>query len=91
LTSKKKRNELLSLNSDAIVLPATYDSAMIGYVDAFQESVIAVYSVNKVLEALSNELGKEYDDEDVAEYFTYNIKGSYLGEFTPLFLYEWEE
>lgn len=58
--------------------------------DGFDEAVIGVeipsmrlvYSVKKVIEILITE--DEMSLEDAMEHFEFNIRGSYVGELTPI-------
>jgi len=39
-----------------------------------------IYSVSKCIEILS----KDMDEEEAVEYFDFNVRGSYIGERTPI-------
>lgn len=65
--------------------------------DGFNEAVIgitfginttAVYSVSKVLDILVEE---GMSMEDAIEHFEYNVAGSYVGEKTPMWVYDLDE
>lgn len=85
-------NELLS---DSINLQSIYDKypdeefvsadgferAILGVDD---DKMIIVYSTRKVLSILMED--DEMNYEDAMEHFYYNIKGSYFGEKTPIFV-----
>lgn len=58
-----------------------FDDAIIGVDD---DRMIIVYSTKKILSILIEEDDMSY--EDALEHFYYNIKGSYVGEKTPLFI-----
>lgn len=62
------------------------------FVDGFNDAVIgmttkglAVYDVAKIIDIMMERDGM--DGEEAAEYFEYNIDGSYMGEETPIFVY----
>jgi hypothetical protein len=66
--------------------------------DGFDEAVIGVeipsmrliYSVKKVIETLITE--DEMSLEDAMEHYEFNIRGSYIGELTPIWcddMYLW--
>lgn len=57
-----------------------FDSAVIGVETG--EPMRLIYSVAKVLEILVTE--HEMTVDDALEHFDFNIKGSYLGERTPI-------
>ena len=65
--------------------------------DGFNEAVVGisygvnprtVYSVHKIVEILMEE-GLSW--EESVEHFTYNIGGAYVGEETPIFIYDLDE
>ena len=47
-----------------------------------------VYSVHKIIEILMED-GMEW--EEAIEHFSYNIGGAYIGEKTPIFIYDLDE
>ena len=47
----------------------------------------AVYSVRKIVDILMEDMSYE----DAVEYFEYNIGGAYVGEKTPLYIYDIQE
>lgn len=56
--------------------------------DGFNDAIIGVesntmrliYSVSKCIDILS----KDMDEEEAVEYFDFNVRGSYVGERTPI-------
>ena len=56
-----------------------FDDAIIGIDDT---SMRLIYSVNKCIIILVSE--EDLTEEDALEHFHYNVKGSYVGEKTPL-------
>ena len=63
-----------------------FDDAVIGIV--YGTNAKAVYSVKKIIDILMEE---EMSYEDAVEHFEYNIAGSYVGEKTPVFVYDVQE
>lgn len=59
-----------------------FDEAVIGIVYGLEPK--AVYSVRKIVDILMEDMSHE----DAVEHFEYNIAGSYLGEKTPLYVYD---
>jgi hypothetical protein len=55
-----------------------FDDAVIGY---DEQSMRLIYSVTKCIEILINQ-GLSFTD--AMEHFDYNVKGSYVGEKTPI-------
>ena len=59
-----------------------FDDAIIG-VD--ESTMRLIYSVSKCIEILC----KDMNEEDAIEYFEYNVSGSYMGEKTPIWCYDY--
>jgi hypothetical protein len=73
--------EILEYYPDETFLKADgLDSAVIGV--QVGEPMRLIYSVSKVIEHLVTE--DEMDLEDALEHFEFNIRGSYVGEQTPI-------
>jgi len=58
-----------------------YEQAIIGQDDA---SLRIVYSANKIVEILSEEM----TPEETEEFYEYNILGAYMGDMTPIYVSE---
>lgn len=56
-----------------------FNDAIIGFDDS-KGFVVLIYSVSKCLEILRSDM----NEEDSMEYFSYNVKGGYFGERTPI-------
>jgi len=61
--------------------------------DGFNDSILGydtkgrvIYSVNSILDTLVNRDGMNYDEAQ--EYFGFNIECAYVGEYTPIYMYE---
>jgi hypothetical protein len=61
--------------------------------DGFDDSILGydtkgrvIYSVNSILDTLVNRDGMDYDEAQ--EYFGFNIECAYIGEYTPIYMYE---
>jgi hypothetical protein len=73
--------EILEYYPDETFLKADgLDSAVIGVEIA--EPMRLIYSVSKIIEHLVTE--DEMSVEDAMEHFEFNIRGSYVGEQTPI-------
>lgn len=57
-----------------------FDAAIIGVSSDYR----LVYSIDKVIEILVSR--NNWTHEDAADYFFFNIEGSYVGEQTPIFI-----
>jgi len=77
------RELLAEIIPEALLLPEEFDDALMGYTDQ-DETKVAIYSAEKVVEALQQD-GLSY--EDAYEYYEFNIAGAYMGRNTPLFLH----
>ena len=60
-----------------------FDDAIIG-IDSKQRMV---YSIEKILQILQDD---DMTQEDALEHFYYNIDGSYVGDYTPIYIWEYE-
>jgi len=58
-----------------------FDEAVIGF---DSKSLRLIYSIDKCIEILCRDM----EDEDAAEYFWYNVEGSYVGEKTPIWCHD---
>ena len=71
-------NEIIEQYAEETFLKADgFDKAIIG---VEENSMRLIYSVSKCLAILCEDMSQE----DAVEYFEYNVKGSYMGEKTPI-------
>jgi len=71
-------NEIIEQYAEETFLKADgFDKAIIG---VEENSMRLIYSVSKCLAILCEDMIQE----DAVEYFEYNVKGSYMGEKTPI-------
>ena len=61
--------------------------------DGFDDSILGydtkgrvIYSINSILDTLVDRDGMSY--EDAGEYFSFNIECAYVGEYTPIYMYD---
>jgi len=91
--------EVSEYNEEALICDGL-DEAIIGVAERINLGPVAAYSVEKILDILIPQM--ELDEEDLKlpieeqesvlygmamEHFEYNIKGAWMGEFTPVFIY----
>ena len=76
-----KRSFISDINEDALFADG-FDDAIIGY-DACGYRV--VYDFNKCMEVLKKNEGMDLHDAN--EYMEFNVVGSFVGDFTPLFVH----
>lgn len=85
-----KKDRLDHKNSVLVKILEGYPDSTFLKADGFDEAIIGVdhgeirlvYSINKVIDILSNTM----NSEEAWEYFEFNIKDSYMGEKTPLWI-----
>ena len=80
----KVKASLSRLNPEA-VLAGGFDDALIGYAET-EKGFVALYSVQRCIKVLETEQG--IDELDAREHLDVNVIGSFLGEYTPLFVEE---
>lgn len=74
--------------SDKILLADGFDNAFIGVGENSESNPVAIYSIEKCLNILAEQFKDEEDPEtDAIDYFEFNVRGSYVGEFTPMFIH----
>ncbi len=57
--------------------------------DKYDDRIAVVYDENKVIEIVMDQMEPEQDDDAYSmarEHFDFNIKGSWLGPHTPIFI-----
>jgi len=73
--------------SDKILLADGFDDAFIGVGENSEGNPVAVYSIEKCLDILAEQFKDEEDAiGDAIDYFEFNVKGAYVGQFTPMFI-----
>ena len=91
------REEVSEINPDALMCDG-FDEAIIGMAERINLGPVVAYSTEKIIEILMRDM--EVDEEDLEEgesietlkyqmayeHFEYNIKGAWMGEFTPVFI-----
>jgi hypothetical protein len=63
------------------------------FADGFDRSIMGydkdgrvIYSVDSIIETLVERDGMDW--EEASEYFSFNIEGAYVGEYTPVYMYQ---
>ena len=82
------REELSEHFGDDLLFADGFDGAIIGVCGGFDSGRVA-YSIEKMIDACMQEAGMSY--EDSVEYLEFNTLGSYVGERTPIYIYDEEE
>ena len=76
--------EVAEYNEDALLADG-FEEALIGVAERINLGPVAAYDVEKILQILIKRDGMEYSE--AMEYFEFNIKGAWMGEFTPVYIY----
>jgi hypothetical protein len=82
------REEISLYNEEALICDG-FDEAIIGMAERINLGPVVAYDVDKIIDILIPQM-ELTDDElmDIPEHFEYNIKNSWMGEFTPVFIYK---
>jgi hypothetical protein len=73
---------LLDDIAEGAVLLEGFDDCILGISEQFGEDVRVIYSKEKILDKLSEEMTVE----EAIEFYEFNILGGYFGEQNPIFL-----
>lgn len=65
-----------------------FDDAIIGVGAVCSNPEILVYDANKCIKILMERDGMDY--EEASEFFDFNVRGAYMGEGTPMFVFTGE-
>jgi hypothetical protein len=76
------------LDEQELVTADGFDAAIIGVGYRCGQLPLVVYSVEKAIEILQNDMGMSW--EDATEYFSFNVENAWVGNSTPLWVYESE-
>ncbi len=81
------REENQEINPEALLCDG-FDEAIIGMAERPNLGPVVAYSVEKIIEIMISRDGMSY--EDALEYYNYNIQCAWLGEFTPIYISNYE-
>ena len=73
---------MLNEYAEGAILLDGFDDCILGISEQFGEDVRVVYSKEKILDKLSEEMTVE----EAVEFYEFNILGGYFGEQNPIFL-----
>ena len=95
------REEISLYNEEALICDG-FDEAIIGMAERINLGPVVAYDVDKIIDILIPQM--ELTDDELMdipiedrdgyihsmayEHFEYNIKNSWMGEFTPVFIYK---
>lgn len=77
------REEIADINEEAVFADG-FDDAIIGLAERINLGPVVAYDVEKIIEILMERDGMDYTE--AYEYYSYNIIGSWVGEYTPIFI-----
>ena len=80
LEVEKKRKFIEEFFPDVLLCDG-HDNAILGVVESFNDPAVVLYDKEKIIENLSSEM----TEGEAYEYFSFNIIGSYVGDYTPKF------
>ena len=72
--------------NESILLMDGFDEAFIGFTRPMNQPTLAVYSHKKMIDTLIFRDGMNYDDAE--EYIEFNCIGAYIGEQTPIIVFD---
>ena len=70
--------------SSGLVLATGFEEAVIGISERCGAPSLVAYDADKCIQIL---IDQGMTDEEAVEYFGYNVVGSYVGERTPIFIW----
>jgi len=76
--------QVAEYNEEALLADG-FEKALIGVAERINLGPVAAYDVEKILGILMERDGMEYSE--ALEFFEFNIKGAWMGEFTPVYIY----
>ena len=81
-------NEFEELSDEELITADGFDGAIIGVGYRCGQTPLVVYSVEKAIRILQRDMNISW--EDANEYFSYNSENAWVGDSTPLWVYESE-
>ena len=77
------KEDIAEINPEALVCDG-FDDAIIGVAERINLGPVVAYSVDKIINIMMERDGMTY--EEALEFYDYNIVGSWMGEYTPVFI-----
>tara|TARA_Y100001938_G_C8093220_1_gene436416 strand:- start:841 stop:1257 length:417 start_codon:yes stop_codon:yes gene_type:complete len=82
---KQHEKRISDLFPDALIAEG-FGDCILGMVEGFNQPMAVLYDKTKVLAKLQESM----EEDEAVEYYEYNILGSYVGTFTPLYAIKME-
>jgi len=78
-----KLDQIVEQYPDSEILKCDgYDDCVLGYEYNWDGNIRLIYSIDKIITKLVGDDGMDVDE--AIEYFEFNMRGSYVGEQTPI-------
>lgn len=77
------REDIAEINEDALLCDG-FDEAIIGVAERINLGPVVAYDVEKIINILMDRDGMTY--EGAYEYYSFNIVGAWMGDYTPIFI-----
>lgn len=77
------KEDIAEINPEALLCDG-FDDAIIGIAERINLGPVVAYSVEEMIRILMERDNMSY--EDAFEYFSFNILGAWVGEYTPIFI-----
>ena len=74
-------NTIQELNPEAMLADG-FDDCILGY----EKDGRVIYSIEEIIATLMERDGMS--EEEAIEFFDFNIEGAYVGEYTPIYMYQ---
>lgn len=86
--NKEQLEELISILDEEVMVMDGFEEAFIGFSKRCGQPTLATYSFNKMVQVLVDD---DMDEEEAIEYIEYNCLGAWMGDLTPIILFEQED
>ena len=89
MTEEELKTLIYYETDENILLMNGFEDAFIGFSKRCGQPTLATYSYIKMLQILIER--DDMDIEEAGEYIEYNCAGAWMGELTPVILYEYND
>ncbi len=89
MTEEELKTLIYYETDEEIMLMDGFEEAFIGFSRRCGQPTLATYSYIKMLQVLIER--DDMDVEEAGEYIEYNCAGAWMGELTPVILYEYND
>jgi hypothetical protein len=89
MTEEELKTLIYYETDEEIMLMDGFEEAFIGFSRRCGQPTLATYSYIKMLQVLIER--DDMDVEEAGEYIDYNCAGAWMGELTPVILYEYND